>query len=67
MKASRLRGKPGQGGYALALAATLLINTDELLEYAWLLMGKSAAKRQEAEEFLQEAQQVCTDAAYRLS
>lgn len=63
MKASRLRGKPGQGG--LALAATLLIT--ELQEGAWLLMGKSAAERQEAEESLQEALQVCTHAAYRLS
>ncbi|KAL3132817.1 hypothetical protein ABBQ38_006743 [Trebouxia sp. C0009 RCD-2024] len=55
MKASRLRGKPGQGG--LALAATLLIT--ELQEGAWLLMGKSAAERQEAEESLQEALQYC--------
>ena len=54
MKASKLRGRAGQLG--LALAATLLIMT--LLEAAWGLMGKSSSKHQQAEQLLLEARQV---------
>lgn len=54
MKASKLRGKAGQAG--MALAAPLLIMT--LLDAGWGHIGKSAAEHQQAEQFLQEALQV---------